>query len=251
MKINNLLIIFCFLVLVMGGSIDAMEQPFPAETIPTHAGPLNITFFGHGSLMFTFNKLMIQVDPYSAVADYSKLPPADLILITHEHQDHLDPGALSQIRTAKTQLVLTAACAEKVSGGKVMANGESQTIDGIKIEAVPAYNIEHKRADGTPFHPKGRGNGYVLTFGNKRVYVAGDTENIPEMKQLKDIDVAFLPMNLPYTMTPDMVAEAAKMIKPRVLYVYHFNPEVTDFFTRLSNLMKGVGGVELRLPNKK
>ncbi|HPY51295.1 MAG TPA: MBL fold metallo-hydrolase, partial [Sedimentisphaerales bacterium] len=97
-----------------------------------------------------------------------------------------------------------------------------RTVDGLKIEAVPAYNIVHKRPDGDPFHPKGNGNGYVVTFGKQRVYIAGDTENIPEMKDLKQIDIAFLPMNLPYTMTPEMVADAARVFAPKILYPYHY-----------------------------
>ncbi len=96
-------------------------------------------------------------------------------------------------------------------GGIVLKNGEEATVDGIRIEAVPAYNLVHMRSPGAPYHPKGDGNGYILTFGDKRVYIAGDTENIPEMKGLGRIDVAFLPMNLPYTMTPEMVADAARM----------------------------------------
>ena len=104
----------------------------------------------------------------------------------------------------------------------MIANGEKTTVKGILVEAVPAYNIQHKRENGGPFHPKGNGNGYVLTFGDKRVYITGDTENTPDMKALKNIDIAFLPMNLPYTMTPEMVADAAQVFKPKILYPYHY-----------------------------
>ena len=162
------------------------------------------------------------MDPVSREADYSKMPKADLILITHEHGDHFDPKALSLLRKEQTKLVLTKLCAEKVTGGMVMKNGDVLTVQGLKIEAVPAYNIVHKRPDGQPYHPKGSGNGYVVTFGKTRVYVAGDTEDIPEMKKLKRIDIAFLPMNLPYTMTPEMVADAAKAFEPKILYPYHY-----------------------------
>ena len=165
---------------------------------------------------------VIHVDPYGRVADYSKLPKADVILVTHEHGDHLDPKALELIRRPQTKIVLTKLCAEKIAGGLVMKNGDVRTVDGLKIEAVPAYNIVHKRPDGDPFHPKGNGNGYVVTFGKQRVYIAGDTENIPEMKDLKQIDIAFLPMNLPYTMTPEMVADAARVFAPKILYPYHY-----------------------------
>jgi L-ascorbate metabolism protein UlaG (beta-lactamase superfamily) len=129
-----------------------------------------------------------------------------------------------------------------------MKNGDAKTIDELKIEAVPAYNIVHKRPDGQPFHPKGIGNGYVITFGDKRVYVAGDTENIPEMKELKDIDIAFLPMNLPFTMTPEMVADSAKALKPKILYPYHFGETYTS---KLVTLMKDEKGIEIRIRKMK
>jgi len=125
-----------------------------------------------------------------------------------------------------------------------MNNGETQTIDGVKIEAVPAYNIVHKRENGEPYHPKGFGNGYVLTFGDKRVYIAGDTENIPEMKSLQAIDFAFLPMNLPYTMTPEMVADAATAFRPKILYPYHYGDTDTS---RIVALLKDAPGIEVRI----
>ncbi len=198
------------------------EKKFEEDVIQTEQGDLKIAFLGHGTLMFTWRDKVIHVDPVSREADYTKLPKADLVLITHEHGDHLDPKALGLIRTPETKVVLTKICAERVSGGLIMKNGDVRTVDGLKIEAVPAYNIVHKRPDGTPFHPKGNGNGYVVTFEKLRVYIAGDTENVPEMKDLKKIDIAFLPMNLPYTMTPEMVANAARMFGPKVLYPYHY-----------------------------
>jgi L-ascorbate metabolism protein UlaG (beta-lactamase superfamily) len=123
-----------------------------------------------------------------------------------------------------------------------------KTVEGLKIEAVPAYNIVHKRDTGQPFHPKGVGNGYIITFGDKRVYVAGDTENVPEMKGLKNIDIAFLPMNLPYTMTPEMVVEAAKAFKPKILYPYHFGETDTS---KVVSLLKGTPEIEVRIRNMK
>jgi L-ascorbate metabolism protein UlaG (beta-lactamase superfamily) len=196
------------------------EKMFEEDVIKTEAGDLKITFLGHASLMFSFQGKTIYVDPVGnpsgTPVDYSKLPKADLILVTHEHFDHLDPKTIGVLRKEQTKIILTKTCADKVSGGTVMKNGDTLTVAGLKIEAVPAYNIVQK------FHPKGVGNGYILNFDKTRVYVAGDTENTPEMKQLKDIDIAFLPMNLPYTMTPEMVADAAQAFQPKILYPYHY-----------------------------
>ncbi len=217
---KRLLFLGWMLLPIVTGAGGAMKN-FESDRIPTAAGDLQITFIGHGSLMFSFNNKVIHVDPVSDQADYRQLPKASLILVTHEHFDHLDAKAIEQLRTPATQLVYTAACAAKLPGGRVMKNGDSLNLLGLAIEAVPAYNLVHMRPDGQPFHPKGVGNGYVIGFGDKRVYVAGDTENIPEMKTLKAIDVAFLPMNLPYTMTPEMVAAAARVFKPKILYPYH------------------------------
>lgn len=230
-------VVLCLLV-----TLVAQGKSFEEDVIPTSAGDVKIIFIGHGTLMLTFNDKVIHVDPFSGVADYSELPKADLILVTHEHGDHLDLEVIEMIKKDRTQLVLTKTCSEKVSGGKVMANGDVETIAGIRVEAVPAYNLEK------PFHPKGVGNGYVLTFGDKRVYVAGDTENTSEMKSLKDIDIAFLPMNLPYTMTPEMVADAAKAFHPKILYPYHFGSTDTG---ELLTLMKDEKGIEVRIRDMK
>jgi L-ascorbate metabolism protein UlaG (beta-lactamase superfamily) len=218
------------------------------DAIKTSAGDLEITFVGHGSLVFGFGGKVIHVDPFSRLADYLTLPKADAVLITHAHGDHLDAAALSAIRTPKTDVVVAPACAGKVEGAVVLKNGEERTVAGIRVEAVPAYNIVAKRPDGTAFHPKGEGNGYVLTFGETRVYVAGDTENTPEMKALPKIGVAFLPMNLPYTMTPEMVADAARAFKPRILYPYHFGE--TDP-ARVVELLKDLKEIEVRVRRMK
>ena len=224
------------------------EKKFEEDIIKTSKGDLKITFIGHGTLMFTFGGKIIHVDPVGQYADYSTLPKADVILVTHEHGDHLDSDVIETIRTDKSDLILTEKCAEKVKGGFIMKNGDVKTIQGLKIEAVPAYNIVHMRKGKVPFHPKGHGNGYIITFGDKRVYVAGDTENTPEMKALKDIHIAFLPMNLPYTMTPEMVADAAKAFRPEILYPYHFGNTDTS---KIVELLKDVEDIEVRIRKMK
>jgi L-ascorbate metabolism protein UlaG (beta-lactamase superfamily) len=244
---NTFLLLSSLLTVIMVVSALAQEK-FETDIIKTSAGDLKITFVGHGTLMFNFGGKVIHVDPYSNLADYDTLPKADLILLTHEHPDHLDLKALNAIRTGKTVVVLTEACGKQVQGGIVMMNGEVNTWEGLKVEAVPAYNIVHKRDTGQAFHPKGVGNGYIITFGDKRVYVAGDTENIPEMKGLKNIDIAFLPMNLPYTMTPEMVADAARVFKPKILYPYHFGETDTS---KVVSLLKGTPEIEVRIRKMK
>jgi len=241
---RSALVVTFLLVLFLAAIPARAETEFDMDIIETVRVPLQISFIGHGTLMFSFGGKVIHVDPVSREADYAKMPKADLILITHEHRDHLDPKAVELIRTERTSIVLTEVCARKVSGGMVMNNGEVRNVQGFRIEAVPAYNLVHMRSPGVPFHPKGVGNGYITTFGKKRVYLAGDTENVPEMKKLKNIDIAFLPMNLPYTMTPEMVADAAKAFKPAILYPYHYGETDTS---RLVELLQGVDEVEVRI----
>ena len=222
------------LTLTLGAaSLEAAEHA--ADTFDTGQGKLRITFVGHGTLMFEFAGKVIHVDPVGRYGDYSSLPKGDLILITHEHGDHFDPEALAQARKPGAPVIANAAVAARVEGAKAMANGDKTEVLGLTIQAVPAYNIQHKREDGQPFHTKGNGNGYVITFGDKRVYIAGDTEDIPEMKNLKGVDIAFLPVNLPYTMTVEMAANAARMLQPRVLYPYHYgNTEIGQLKTLLA-----------------
>jgi L-ascorbate metabolism protein UlaG (beta-lactamase superfamily) len=234
-----LLTILAFMVLM---SAAYAQKKYQEDVFKTSGGELKITFIGHGSLMMTYAGKVIHVDPVSMYADYATLPKADLILVTHEHFDHLDAKAIQTLSTPKTMLILNQASAKGLSNAVVMNNGEVKTVDGIKIEAVPAYNPVKQ------FHPKGNGNGYVLTFGDKRVYVAGDTEDVPEIRALKNIDIAFLPMNLPYTMTPEQVADVAKAIQPKILYPYHFGDTDTG---KLADLLKDVKGIEVRIRNMK
>ncbi len=247
MRTFLILIVVLFLGLV---SLAATSNDFEEDIFPTSQGDLKITCIGHGTLMFTFDGKIIHVDPVFSYADYTKMPKADLILVTHEHGDHLDDVAIQDLTKEGTVIVCTKKCKEQANldGSIIMNNGDTETVQGITIEAVPAYNIKHMRSENSPFHPKGEGNGYVLTFGDKRVYVAGDTENTPEIKALKNIDVAFLPMNLPYTMTPEMVADAARAFEPKVLYPYHF--ENTDT-SQLVELLKDTPDIDVRIRNLK
>jgi L-ascorbate metabolism protein UlaG (beta-lactamase superfamily) len=225
--------------------LGAWAQAGPASDVfSTPAGEVKITFLGHASLYFTYQGKIIQVDPFSKVADYATLPQADLVLITHHHRDHLDAEALAKTRKEGAPVIGTELVAQQAQGVTVMRNGDKLQILGLGIEAVPAYNIVSMRSPGVPYHIKGEGNGYVVDFGGFKVYLAGDTEDTPEMKALTGIDVAFLPMNLPFTMTPEMVATAAKAMRPKVLYPYHTGE---SDLTPLVELMKGVPGVELRL----
>lgn len=214
---------------------------FETDRFEAGGGKLAIYFIGHGSLMIHYGKLVIQVDPVGRYADYGKLYKADIVLITHEHSDHLDAEAVSQTEKQGTRIILNRAARDQLGKGEVLKNGDLVTVRGIKIAAVPAYNTSEGR---DRFHPKGRDNGYVLTIGDKRIYIAGDTEDIPEMADLKNIDIAFLPVNQPYTMTPQQAANAARAIKPKVLYPYHYGE--TDVSV-LSGMLKDVPGLEVRI----
>ncbi len=234
---------FSALLLAAVPLLAAAQAKSVPDSLPASGGDLKIRPVGHGSLWFEYGGRVIHVDPYGEAGDYRALPKADLILITHGHSDHLDPEALSAVKKPGTIVVASRACAGRLPGAIIMANGETKTVLDLPIEAVPAYNIAHKRPDGTPFHPRGDGNGYVITFGDKRVYVAGDTEFIPEMKALGPVDVAFLPVMLPFTMSVDMAVEAVRAIRPKIFYPYHTSgKELAALLDRL----KKEPGLELR-----
>jgi L-ascorbate metabolism protein UlaG (beta-lactamase superfamily) len=213
------------------------------DTIATATGSVKITFINHASLMFEWKGKIIHIDPFEKNDVYASLPKADLILITHEHHDHFGLPVCKKLSKQETVIAASPACVKELGKAVNLKNGDRDTLCGIPIEVVPAYNIVNKRPDGSRFHPKGSGNGYVLTFDNIRVYIAGDTENIPEMKQLKNITVAFLPMNLPYTMSPEMTADAARMIMPKIMYPYHYGKTDTR---HIVNLLKG-SGIDVRI----
>jgi L-ascorbate metabolism protein UlaG (beta-lactamase superfamily) len=241
---NSLLLVLILFMSIHMQAQNALEK----DVINTSEGPAEITFIGHGSLMLVYQGKVVYVDPFSMLTNYPVLPKADLILITHEHGDHLDLKAIQAIKKDNTQIYCTEKCASSLSGGIVMHNGDNQLYGPFKIEAVPAYNLVNGPEDGMVYHAKGDGNGYILTLGDKRVYIAGDTENTPEMKALKNIDIAFLPMNLPYTMTPEMVADAVKAFKPKILYPYHYGETDTQ---KLLDLLKDQKDTEIRIRKMK
>ena len=222
----------------------AAENNFETDNIKTAQGDLVITCIGHGTLMISFGNKIIHIDPVSQYADYTKLQKADMILITHEHPDHLDLKAIEMIKSGNTSIVATENVARQLPGSIVLRNGDEKTIMGLKIEAVPAYNLVNMRSPGVPYHAKGIGNGYILTLSDKRLYIAGDTENIPEMKNLRNIDIVFLPMNLPYTMTPEMVADGVRALRPKIVYPYHYGK--TDV-SKLIDLLKNEKNIEVRV----
>lgn len=235
-------------IIIAAMTISGFSQEPPAyDKLNTSAGIVEMHFIGHGSLMFKVNEFIIYIDPVRSSGNYDFFPKADIILITHEHGDHLDAALIDTLKKPGTLVFCNSNSSSKIPWAMVMKDGDRQEINNIIFEAVPAYNIVHERAPGQPFHPKGAGLGYVLTVGGKRIYVAGDTENIPEMKALKNIEVAFLPMNLPYTMTPEMVADAALAFKPKILYPYHFGETKTD---EILKLLKDKG-IEVRIRNLK
>lgn len=236
------------ILIISAMSHNAYSQDVPEfDKVSTSAGTVEMHFIGHGSLMFKVNGTVIHIDPVSSVTNYDFLPKADIILVTHEHGDHLDAELIGKLKKQGTFVLCNGSALKTIPWAMVMQEGSRQELKGVVIEAVPAYNIVNERAPGQPFHPKGQGIGYVLTIGGKKFYVAGDTENTPEMKELKNIEVAFLPMNLPYTMTPEMVADAAKAFKPKILYPYHFGETDTN---KIVEMMKETG-TEVRIRNLK
>ncbi|HKS68290.1 MAG TPA: MBL fold metallo-hydrolase [Candidatus Acidoferrales bacterium] len=212
------------------------------QTFQTSAGPVEITPIYHASVLLQAAGKNIYIDPVKP-ANFDGLPQADLILITHDHGDHMDPTTISRLSKAGTQVMAPMAVVQTVAQATPFTNGETRRWGAWTIEAVPMYNLKRGPAPGALYHPKGRGNGYVLTYGGKRFYFSGDTEDTPEMRALKNIDVAFVCMNLPYTMTPDEAAEAVKAFHPRVVIPYHFRQSnLADFQKALQGT-----GIEVRI----
>jgi L-ascorbate metabolism protein UlaG (beta-lactamase superfamily) len=227
---------FCALTFALAASAAGKPEEFK-----TSAGTLTITPIQHASLMIQAGGQVIHVDP--AQGNFDGLPAADLILITDIHGDHLSAPTIAKVKKASTVIIAPDAVAKSVAGATVLRNGETKKVGAWTIEAIPMYNLTRGPSSGQLYHDKGRGNGYVITYGGLRIYIAGDTENIPEMRALKNIDVAFVPMNLPYTMTPQEAAEAVKAFKPKVVYPYHYmGSDLKAFEAALNG-----SGVEVRI----
>jgi L-ascorbate metabolism protein UlaG (beta-lactamase superfamily) len=222
-----------FTILLCALSVAALAAA--PETFKTSAGDLKIAPIQHASMMIQAGGQTIYVDP--AMGNYDGLPAADLILITDIHGDHLSPPMVAKLKKASTQVLAPEAVSKQLEGVTIIRNGETKKIGAWTIEAIPMYNIKGG------YHDKGRGNGYVITYGGTRIYISGDTEGIPEMRALKNIDVAFVCMNLPYTMPPEDAADAVKAFKPKVVYPYHYMGSDLKVFEAA---LKG-SGVEVRI----
>lgn len=233
-------------------SSDDLSSLFRGEvdSFPIDDGTdLDIYSIKHGSVAINVSDKWIYVDPVTTAAlpetDFSVIPKADYILFTHDHYDHFDTLAVKQLSKDGTIILANASTIDKLGYGCSLSNGKSYTTaEGWTVDAVPAYNNSPEKLQ---FHPKGRDNGYVLSFDGVRIYIAGDTEVIPELEEIKDIDIAFLPCNLPYTMTPEQCAEAARIVSPRVLFPYHYGgSDIETDLQALIDLLEG-SGIEVRI----
>lgn len=220
----------------------AAAQSHPSVEFKTAAGPLKLTAIRHASLMLEAGGQVVHVDPWSQ-GNFDGLPPADLLLLTDTHGDHLDLKAIARVRKPSTSVYAPPAAASQVESAKAMKNGETAQAGPWKIEALPMYNVKRGPEPGKVFHEKGRGNAYLITYGGFRLYIAGDTEGIPEMRALRNIDAALIPMNLPYTMPPEEAAEAVRAFKPKVAIPYHYRGSDLAVFEKA---LAG-SGVEVRL----
>ena len=234
-------------------AIVGLGVAIAADTIPATGGNIELTPMTHAHVQIEHGGKVIHIDP-TGQSNLASAKPADIILVTDVHGDHMDAAAIDKLKKASTIYVAPNALAGKFPGKtEILKNGETRTVDGVSIEAIAAYNLQRGPAPGQFFHEKGRANAYVLTLGGKRLFFSGDTECVPEIKALTKIDVAFLTMNLPYTMPPQEAADCAKAFKPAVVYAYHYRgmggPTPEQNQQAFVAAMKGTAGVEVRTPN--
>lgn len=226
------------------GLPEGLPKGVASDTFDAGTGTLEIVFLGHSSLILVYGGANIYIDPVSQYADYSRLPKADLILVTHQHGDHLDPKAIAALLKPETRILLSKGAYAAYGSGEALDWGRSIRASGVEVAAVPAYNTTPEHLG---YHPRERrDNGYVVGVGKLRVYIAGDTEPTAEMAELGRIDIAFLPMNQPYTMTPAQTAAAARTIKPAILYPYHLGSTDTR---ALAKLLERDSDIDLRIRN--
>jgi L-ascorbate metabolism protein UlaG (beta-lactamase superfamily) len=234
--------------------VAGVSATIAADTIPAKGGNIEVTPMTHAHVQVEFGGKVIHVDP-TMMSNVKAGKPADMIIITDIHGDHMDQKAIDALKKANTIVVAPQAVAGKLTGVKaeVIGNGQTRTIDGVQIAAVAGYNVERGPKPGTFFHDKGRANAYVLTLGGQRIFFSGDTECVPEIKALTNIDVAFVTMNLPYTMPPEEAAACVKAFKPRIVYAYHYRgmgePTPEQNLEAFRAAMKGTAGIEVRTPN--
>jgi L-ascorbate metabolism protein UlaG (beta-lactamase superfamily) len=228
--------------ILLAASVAFAQPKRPVQEFETAAGTVKITPIQHASLWIEAGGQVIAIDPVSG-GNYAGIPPADLILITDVHGDHMDPKILPKISKSGTVILAPAAVAETIKDAKVIRNAETRQAGPFTVEAIPMYNLQRGPAPGKLFHDKGRGNGYVIAYGGKRFYFSGDTENIPEMRALQNIDVAFVCMNLPYTMPPEEAAEAVRAFHPKIVYPYHYRGSDLNVF---KNALAGTG-IDVRI----
>lgn len=225
-----------------GGLPLAKNEP-TVDRLATTEGDVIVHPINHASLVLEWKGKAIYVDPVGGAARYQSLPRADLILLTHAHRDHLDPATLTAVKGANAKILAPSIVSEDLPANlqsltSTLTNGAAATVAGVNVLAVPAYNLTKA------FHPKGVGNGYVLTLGGKRLYISGDTEATPEMVALRDIDAAFLCMNQPYTMTVDQAVSAVRAFRPKIIYPYHSSGSDLNSFKKQ---LETEPGIEVRL----
>ena len=221
---------------------------YPSDELVINGEQLKLSFFAHASVAIEYRGRVIYVDPVVGNANYEALPKADMILVTHSHYDHFDMAAIEAVQTPETRILLDKTSAEGFQGDcfTMLPGSKAEPFADIRVEAVAAYNTsEHQLL----FHPKEREDcGYVVTLGDKvRIYISGDTEPTDELRALKDIDIAFVCVNQPYTMTPEQATEAVKALKPQIYYPYHYGQvdEPTDV-EALAKMLEGVTDVRIR-----
>ena len=241
MRLTAALFFTAALCLCGSGAALAADE---TQIFGTERSAVRITPIYHATAMIQVGRDIIYIDP-AKPAKIEGRTAADLILITDIHGDHMDAADVAALSKAGTLVIAPAAVAKTITQARVLDNGKSTLWRDFKITAVPMYNISHNQPSGQPYHDKGRGNGYVLSYGNRNFYFAGDTEGVPEMRALKKIDVAFIPMNLPYTMTPAEAADAVKAFKPKLVIPYHYKGQDVEAFKKA---LEG-SGVQVRLLN--